>query len=127
MNIYDAIMKAADTIEQHPDWYDFDKNTKPDCGTPGCMLGWIGHYSGVELTASEAEFPGLYTNRTICAVGFDYSDIITESNKHFGPDLRQTQCAADAAKAMRFYAEKHFKPKGIPDSVRAIFETKEVA
>lgn len=49
MNIYTAIMKAADHIERHPSQFKFAQLGIPprsDCGTPGCALGWIGFFAG---------------------------------------------------------------------------------
>jgi hypothetical protein len=49
MNIYNAIMKAADQVETHPESFDFWVNDIPErCGSPGCALGWIGFYLGLE-------------------------------------------------------------------------------
>jgi hypothetical protein len=48
MNIYQAIMKAADRIEQYPQEFNFGSIGVPnECGTPGCALGWIGFYADV--------------------------------------------------------------------------------
>lgn len=50
MNLYHAIMAAADQIEKHPASFRFNTNTVPpdDCGSPGCALGWIAHFVGWE-------------------------------------------------------------------------------
>lgn len=48
MNVYDAIMRAADHIEQNPSLFYFHSVRIPECGTPGCALGWIGHFMGLE-------------------------------------------------------------------------------
>jgi len=45
-DIYTAIMRAADHIERYPDQFDFSRVRVPDCGTPGCALGWIGRFAG---------------------------------------------------------------------------------
>ena len=127
MNTYDAIMKAADIIEQHPDWYDFSLNTKPDCGTPGCMVGWIGHCAGINLEKDQEWLPGLYSGVVKNKLGVSFSEIMKLGQTQ-EPKLYCSMRALDAAKAMRLYAEQKFghlkadKPKGIPDSVRAIFK-----
>jgi hypothetical protein len=41
MNIREAILKAATFIRQNPSAYKFSNNVIPECGTPGCMMGWI--------------------------------------------------------------------------------------
>lgn len=48
MNIYNAIMKAADHIERNPQEFSFVSVVIPKepCGSPGCALGWIGHFAG---------------------------------------------------------------------------------
>lgn len=50
MNIRQAILRAADSIEAHPELFAFGsiENPNPDCGTPGCAIGWIAHHMGVE-------------------------------------------------------------------------------
>lgn len=46
MNVYDAMMKAADQIEARPDLFRFMSSDVPaNCGSPGCALGWIGHFA----------------------------------------------------------------------------------
>lgn len=50
MNIYNAIMKAADHIERNPGEFRFSSIGLPKgigCGAPGCALGWIGFFAGV--------------------------------------------------------------------------------
>lgn len=46
MNIRDAILKAADWIEKNPALFDFEVCEVPACGSPGCAIGWIGHFMG---------------------------------------------------------------------------------
>ena len=51
MNIYDAIMAAANHIERNPSQFKFSSvlvPEGPECGTPGCALGWIGTFAGVK-------------------------------------------------------------------------------
>ena len=60
MNIREAILKAADYIEVHPAEFNFMSISIPKggCGTPGCALGWIGHFanirSGIDKAAKKA-------------------------------------------------------------------------
>lgn len=45
MDIYHAVLAAANQIERRPDLFDFmESSVPPDCGTPGCVLGWISHF-----------------------------------------------------------------------------------
>lgn len=46
MNIREAILKAADHIERYPADFNFGSIRVPECGTPGCALGWISHFVG---------------------------------------------------------------------------------
>src|SRR6185437_10876015 len=53
MNVYNAIMRAADHIERHPQEFNFNSTSIPDgpgCGTPGCALGWIAVFSDREAS-----------------------------------------------------------------------------
>lgn len=45
MKIRTAILLAANRIAKRPDLFDFIEYRVPkDCGTPGCVLGWIRFY-----------------------------------------------------------------------------------
>jgi hypothetical protein len=46
MEIREAILRAADWIEGHPEDFDFGMGDIPECGTPGCALGWISAFAG---------------------------------------------------------------------------------
>ena len=58
--VYEAIMLAADHIERNPADFNFMSIGIPDCGTPGCALGWIGSFGG--LTKSECGFADAATD-----------------------------------------------------------------
>lgn len=45
-DIRTAILKAADHIEANPGSFDYSSLKVPDCGTPGCALGWIAVFRG---------------------------------------------------------------------------------
>lgn len=119
MNIREAILHAADHIERNPRAYQFDTNSKPKCGTPGCLLGWIGHFAGIEATDDS------------------YMDVVAKVIGHewmYMGDLADelglggyTVDAKRAASVLRAYADRHHPaPKpGIPESVRAIFTTEQ--
>ena len=49
MNIREAILMAADTLERHPDLWRWSNCHVPACDTPGCAVGWIGHFAGCEV------------------------------------------------------------------------------
>lgn len=110
VNLYTAIMKAADHIERNPKQYAFHATLIPPCGTPGCMLGWIGHFAGVGdrrdvLEAVNRELLGLHgDDHTDC----EFYDRI-EASQHF----TKLTDAPSIAKCLREYAETyhgHQKP-----------------
>lgn len=119
MNIYDAIMKAADTIEKRPDLYQFMANDIPDCGSPGCLLGWIGHHMGLRGNVFETVMPLMGDNNLDALETLRYWNSPTSRSLSFGP-IGQDPKAAVAH--LRWLAPQ-FKPViiGIPASVREIF------
>jgi hypothetical protein len=107
VTIREAILKAADHIEQNPERYDFSSCETPDCGTPGCMIGWIGHFAGVDYRSFRTTF------------GFDYCDIgwVIRTPEIFGGPVPQERWdflmryqfdAAAAATVMRLFADERF-------------------
>lgn len=120
MNIYDAIMKAADHIERYPREFNFDSCSVPKgpgCGTPGCAVGWMIFFFGSkELTFGRfarahmgIEHEGHFYKRMNA---FDFDD---------GPDWMKD--ARRCARNLRLYAAKyhsHEKPQPVaPDWVDA--------
>lgn len=117
-SIYTAIMKAADTIERHPELYNFLSNEVPDCGSPGCLLGWIGHHLGLRGgNVFEAVTPLLCSNGTDALETLRYWGSPTSENESYGPVGQDSKAAAAH---LRWLAPQ-FKPTGLPDSVREIF------
>lgn len=120
MSIRQAILKAANSIEQNPDMFDFGSLYWPDCGTPGCALGWISVYSGIEReefwTYSRDKLRELLG---ISNSGQFYGRMINISNHS-----NWSHSADKCAKALRLYADKYHPSEsthtGIPDSVLAI-------
>lgn len=126
MNLYQAILLAADHIERNPGEFNFNTCDLPDgpgCGTPGCALGWIGVFGGAKERGN-----GLYCG--IALVAFtDYSGGFESIGTH-NPLMKITQSefydrmdalvgswkenAADCARALRLYANKYHAPK-VPD------------
>ena len=119
MNVRQAILAAASHIERNPDQYKFHANGKPACGTPGCLMGWIGVYAGVAKSSHS------YMNDTKAALGFDYQDITQFwSNKinsvphNDWMRLSMFQVRADAAaELLRVFADERFpaEPLKFPD------------
>jgi hypothetical protein len=128
MNIYTAIMKAADTIEQCPKLYTFQANRVPECGSPGCLIGHIGAQLG-------HVGQGVYSGETWAMIGLDPDrryDILdqmgywdfrfkTDEGRTFAR-YAVTEHAPLAAAFLRHFALR-FKPQhtGLPDIVRDIF------
>ena len=122
--IYQAIRKAADQIEAHPERFKINAIVIPEkggaCGSPGCALGWISHYYGVnpikgyyrgliramridddnEFYERMAQLVGIHipANKTICS----WSDL-----------GEWTRDAAECARLLRLYAEKYHTRSGL--------------
>ena len=131
MNIRQAILKAADSIEDHPELFNFGSVNNPDknCGTPACALGWIRfHLHGQQwtqcLTDTAIEM-GLSPKIEASTVFYSRMDEIS------GWIVSWRHSAKKCAKALRKYADIHHpitaQHTGIPDSVREIFQVVEAA
>ena len=151
MNVYDAIMKAADMVESNPDKFNFNATRVPDdCGSPGCALGWIGHFAG---RPAKLRYEGYYgfSDVAISTLGlaadaswatdifYDRMDVLlsaqTGKGYKVGGKLHDTAWRYDAsvcASALRLYAVKYHAPAkpaftGLPDIVRDIFKQRVAA
>lgn len=135
MNIRQAILAAADHIEANPKLFKFSETNIPqECRTPGCALGWIGHfagvqpvrdfptYNGISLVAdiTESVFKPLLGIRAIDFYdGMDTASGVSHSNWRWS--------APECARVMRLWADAHYPvgaPKasgGLPESILAIF------
>lgn len=118
MNIYQAIMRAADSIEGNPRLFDFDSILLPDheCGTPGCALGWVSLYLGLRRSDNNYEYDPL-------ALGSE-SKFYRRMNVLCGDSYDWMDNAITCARTLRLYAEKYHgdqKPE-LPAEILAIFE-----
>jgi len=123
MNIYDAIMKAAEHIDLHPGLFNFMSPFSPsnDCGTPGCALGWIAYFMGdrnecVLKTAATAL--GFDLRKHPMHSGHPFYDRMQKlqgSPKRYGDSWRYS--ATECARILRLYAAKyHTSPAAVvPD------------
>lgn len=112
--IYEAIMKAAHTLESDPRLWDWWSGFVPaSCGTPGCALGWIGFHLGQKKGA------GFYSQEAIGVDSFEFY----QRMRQISPEGAWKKSGKTAAAALRLYAEKYHAPviTGLPDSVREIF------
>ena len=115
MNIRQAILKAADSIEQYPKLFDYNSCKCPNygCGTPGCALGWIGFHLGRAVKVNGAR-QGKFENGLddIASFTTDDGDAVTFYNRMHGISRFSWQKnAAKCAKALRLYADKYHPEK----------------
>lgn len=121
MDIYSAVMKAADHIERNPQEFNFNTAIIPrsaGCGTPGCALGWIGTFAGLweswggcgdlvpgYLGLSPGTHPryGGATNPHPTFAFYSRMDAAYGSHEWI-------HGAAECANALRLYAAKYLKP-----------------
>jgi hypothetical protein len=133
MEIYDAIMKAADHIEKNPHSFVFSAIGRPrDLSCIGCAIGWVAHFFYADRFFL---FRPRYINAA-CHRMFGISDGVfygrmDDDFGNFGWLWDARMCANN----LRLYAAKYHAPllparipilparTGIPDSVRAIFTT----
>lgn len=110
LNVYQAVLIAANHIEKNPDDFRFQRYQAPDrCGSPGCALGWIGFFGHLGRDAGEV-------GNALCEEGdgqfYDrMSSLTRKEERDDGVSWRRS--AALCAKGMRRYAEKHlnyYKP-----------------
>lgn len=121
MNIYNAIMKAADHIEKHPERFDYWSTMVPHSeGCQACLLGWIGFYFG-QTIRDDIHGP---IDQRITLLGVHYSVFYAAIAKMSDvASLSQADPKRLAAGLRLYAAEYHEKAAitGIPDSVRQIF------
>lgn len=113
MQIREAILKAADSIEKHSELFNFSSTVIPDCGTPGCALGWIAFH---RLEAQHSSGMTWIPDKPV-----EHSDL-DFYRRMDGLQSNWKYNAVDCAKALRLYADKyHPATDHIPEDIRAIF------
>lgn len=105
MEIRQAILKAADHVQGHHGLYQFSPNVRPDCGTPGCMLGWTGFFLGIKADSC-------FTDRVAKALGHDHLGLALHALQTCGPFHLYAKASVDndadaAASVLRSYADKY--------------------
>jgi hypothetical protein len=133
MNIRQAILRAADHIESTPKEFNFQSVYIPDgpgCGTPGCALGWIGHFAGYDEQRAVAESGDsatvLYIGRKVLGVKCE-GHMLNRNEFYARMDTLAggwQHGAVACARGLRLYADKYHPAESralIPASVRAIF------
>ena len=114
-DIYTAIMKAADQIEYHPERFNFGSVDFPDCGSPGCALGWIGHFLGYTETKYHSYRHGVLTVTDDLGIT---ADSHCDHNNEFYSRMNNLVPgwkgkAKQCAKALRLYAAKYHAPEKV--------------
>ena len=108
MNAYEATLATAKLFEQRPELFSFSQTFIPDCGTPGCAIGYIGYFMGHTGIISGERTIGVdsgefYDRMRPLAPNWIFSGVL-------------------CAEGLRLYAEKYLREDHIPSGVRSIFE-----
>lgn len=105
MDIRQAILKAAEQFDRAPHLFNYWKIKTPECGSPGCAIGWAATFR--EMTGYVHE---------ICQKALGVSDT-TFYNRMRDLDYVVSACnAAEMATGLRLYADKyHPAPIVLPD------------
>jgi hypothetical protein len=129
MNTREAILRSADHIERRPGEFDFDSVDIPDrpgCGTPGCAIGWIAHFTGYDEINSRGFDRVLPVTATEFYIRMDEMSggarPVPGSFSYVEGEWRTS--AAVCAATLRRYADTYHPAESrdpIPASVRAIF------
>lgn len=107
MNVYSAIMKAADHVEREPSLYEFRNVRVPDCGSPGCMLGWIGYFLGIRPGTLIQSYCSPQVATPAKLLGLKSQTDFYQRLNDFGLDGSYVRDHKFAARVMRLYAEKY--------------------
>lgn len=105
--IYTAFARAADIIEARPHLFEYQQNGIPNCRTPGCAIGWVGHFLGHkgDINVTHAIL-GTSVARFACRMDDLVGGLTSEI------DWRSS--ARKCAETMRLYAAKyHAQPKAL--------------
>jgi hypothetical protein len=123
-----AILKAADTIERDGDLWNFGEVLVPDCGTPGCALGWIGFHLGIPVGDPVTRTARVLYGEDHKGNGF-YDGRFYREIKKLGVGIAMCG-ASDVPGALRSFADANFpaeKSKAGLDSAYLSFRNRFVA
>jgi hypothetical protein len=124
-----AILKAADTIEQHPERWDFMKvhTPGPRGGLHGCALGWIGYHLGMVDSRLNQVLPPLElgtASQFYSRIEYIYMMAHGRQGWHVQKCI-SVMSTSEVAACMRAYADWYHPaveaPTGIPSSVAKLF------
>ena len=110
--VHAVIMKAAAQIGRHPETFLWEATKIPSgCGTPGCALGWIGHFA--QLLCADGSFNFLNVPRRVLGIAPSWDDEFGDETFYHRMDAlcrrgafwqkSSSMCAA----ALRLYAAKY--------------------
>lgn len=108
MNVRQALLAAADHIEANPQAYCFNNSAKPDCGSLGCLMGWVGVFAEVkDKNKRDRAAPG-YANQVAQKVlGLTSWAHFVSLGSELGAFFNYTQDSKQAAGMLRAYADKY--------------------
>lgn len=114
MNIRQAILKTAELFEAHPKLFKYSECAVPDCGTPGCAIGYVCHF----MNCQPGGDIGWYE---MDVIGVDASVFYERMS---ALDIGWIADGGRCSRGMRLYADKYHPVTelvGIPGNVRDIF------
>lgn len=117
MPVYDAILAAADAIEQQVERYSFStaEISGPKCGSPMCAIGWVLAYEGSTLERLDQEVGASWGDEdTLRVLGVADSDFYDRMDAVQGADEwgerdHWNQDADACAATLRKYADRFHK------------------
>lgn len=129
MQIRDAILAAASHIERNPGRFKFDEIAVPErdaheCGAPGCAIGWVAHFTGLEFPRTggglcphhKPQIMRVHDDSNVCSrvFGCGHDELYSRLD---ALDIGWMHAASACARALRLYADKyHLAPAPIlPD------------
>lgn len=105
----------------HQDQFNYQCTLVPECGSPGCAVGWVAHFRGV--------MPSVRVIDEMCmdALGIQYwGTFVPRMDSLERPEEYWRSNADECAAVLRRYAARHHATDkaavtGLPDIVREIF------
>lgn len=134
MNIRNAMLATANLFEKSPSAYRFCNVNKPDCNTPGCVLGWIGHYLDTpvgslcypELVAQTCGVPPIRPGRNSSEDQFYERMNDIQDATHISGEGWWSSCAESCVRVLRLYTDK-YHPESLADHCGAPVAVREAA
>lgn len=107
MNVREAILKAADSIEMHPELFDFRSTSMPnECGTPGCAIGWIALHADEDL-CGQIMADKWMSHKTELFMGVESGDFYDRMDALAGDFRAWAHNPKGCAKTLRLYADEY--------------------